>query len=60
MSEPNQAQLKDEAKEKFVEEMWDNFTSDRKYEILQTGLGMTFIDDEFQDWCNELANKFRD
>lgn len=59
MSEPIKEEMEHEAKELFVEEFWNSITVEKKFEILKNGLGISFIEDEYQDWLNEQYDKYR-
>ena len=53
MSEPSTQQLKADNKKRFVEEYWNSFTAEKKFDILQNGLGTSFVEGDFRDWLSE-------
>ena len=52
MSQPTKEQLEHEAKEKFVNDFWDNIPLEAKFKTLEAEYG-NLIQEEYQEWLKE-------
>ena len=57
MSEPNEKDLQHEALARFVDEYFNSFTAEKKFEILKGCLDGRMVEEDYQDWLKEQNNE---